>query len=849
MKRNESSLSLGRVDLSGPERVRATPSPGATASDPPAAREGEIMTCNIIGNSPLGESASQGRRGFAHYPPWPLPRPTLPLPRPTLPLRGRVMSLASLFVAVAILVCFSLPANAQDSAPTPAAIAELLEVQKAIQKNLKRLEQATVCLQEGGGSGSGVIVSEDGLILTAAHVVGESKTMTVRFHDDRQVTCKVLGTYGPADAAMAQIIEEGPYVVADIAPAGSLKVGDTVFALGNPGGFDIQRGMPLRIGHVSKTDANFMACDCALIGGDSGGPSFNLQGQVVGIHSNISGSVATNNDVHIDAFHRNWDAMKAGERKGRVLEPENQPDALVVGLRLIANEPGEPIRIAGVVPNTPAAWAGLKSDDEILTVNKVAVTNANEFVQKAKAGQWGRTLKLGIKRDDQPLDLTLELMTFKEVAARKKELRNTKGDESDASETSDDEEEDDEEPQEAKKTIESSEIERIMYQPPAQEGDDNADEQRNGKLSELRRLMEEAKKNGGRIKIDRAKLRELNLGLSKRVDKLSPVGGRANDDWAVAFQRAFLSTANRYADSIYPVLVTGRVSAVATAVSDQGYFVTKASEIEGRKFQIQLRDDVRIDATQVAIDRDNDLALIKVEPGDYQIPPVDLSSDSSTAPPKGTICCCLNHKNDYLAGFGIVSVAERSLNGETGAVLGLSVKADSAGLTVIAVADQTSAKAVGLKVGDVLTSFGDKNPKTVEDLQQLVQKHLPEDEIRLGIKRGENLFSVAVTLGHRSKLAPMAGRREQALDKVSAKLSRRRWGFERGIQHDCAIRPSDCGGLLVDLHGKIIGLNIARAGRIKSYAAPTHVVQKFVDQAITDHANETAVNIAGESIR
>lgn len=735
--------------------------------------------------------------------------------------------MATLLIAVAMVAWGGLPVNAQQVGPAAPAMTELLDVQKAIQANLDRLEQATVCLQAGGGSGSGVIVNADGLILTAAHVVEGKKTMTVRFRDNRTVTCKVLGTYGPADAAMAQIIEDGPYIFADVAPAGSLQNGDTVFALGHPSGFDLQRGMPLRLGHVTSSEENFFANDAALIKGDSGGPGFNVQGQVVGIHSNISGdTVTTNNDTHIDAFHRHWNSMLAGVRKGRTLEPENAPDLLVVGLRLIANQPGEPIEVDRVVPNTPADWAGLNSGDSIASVNGKVVTNAGEFMTNAKKSNWGRTLKLAITRDNQPLELTIKLMTYDEVQARKEELQKGTDD------VPEDEDED------------GKNVEPLWYQPPAEPADGESEPK-----SELQRLVEEARKNGGRLKIDPAKLRALNNRLSKRVDKLSPVGGRLNDSWAVRFRQAFQATANRYAETVYPVMVTGRVSAVATAVGDQGYFVTKASEIEGRKFQIVLCDESRVDATQVAVDRDNDLALLKIDPGQHRIESVDLAKDSAATSPKGTVCCCVNHKQDYLAGFGIVSVAERPLNGDTGAALGLNAKAVPGGLQVVNAAPGLPAQAAGLKPDDVITHFGDEALSTVADLEQLIQKHLPEDEVRLAVKRGESLFSVAVVLGHRSRLAPMAGRREQSLDKVSAKLSRRRWGFDRGIQHDGAIGPADCGGLLIDLHGKIVGLNIARAGRIKSYAIPAHVVQKFVEQGIADHSRQTAVQTQGATIR
>ena len=131
-----------------------------------------------------------------------------------------------------------------------AALKKLIERQATVQKLLPKMLATTVCLTNGQGSGSGVIIDKGGLILTAAHVVEGNRTMTVKFADGRNLTCKVLGMYKPADAAMAQIIEEGEYEFSTAAPEGSLEVGQTVLATGHPSGFDDQRGIPLRMGHI-----------------------------------------------------------------------------------------------------------------------------------------------------------------------------------------------------------------------------------------------------------------------------------------------------------------------------------------------------------------------------------------------------------------------------------------------------------------------------------------------------------------------------------------------------------------------------------------------------------------------
>nr|MCU0721897.1 S1C family serine protease [Pirellula sp.] len=76
------------------------------------------------------------------------------------------------------------------------------------------------------------------------------------------------------------------------------------------------------------------------------------------------------------------------------------------------------------------------------------------------------------------------------------------------------------------------------------------------------------------------------------------------------------------------------------------------------------------------------------------------------------------------------------------------------------------------------------------------------------------------------------GNREQAIDSLTAKLSKRRWGFRSGYQHDCSIAANDCGGPLIDLEGELIGINIARSGRIQSFAIPISDVKQFVENSI-----------------
>ena len=169
-----------------------------------------------------------------------------------------------------------------------------------------------------GGSGSGVIVSEDGLILTAAHVlVHMNGKVTAIFPDGKRVTAKVLGMDLGRDSAMAQITDVGKYPHVDLGDSKAIQPNDWCVALGHSGGFQADRFPPVRLGRViANHPKTFLTTDSALIGGDSGGPLFGIDGRLIGINSNIGFSLAQNNDVPIATFVENWDLLKSGQKFG-----------------------------------------------------------------------------------------------------------------------------------------------------------------------------------------------------------------------------------------------------------------------------------------------------------------------------------------------------------------------------------------------------------------------------------------------------------------------------------------------------------------------------------------------------
>src|SRR6218665_425885 len=187
-----------------------------------------------------------------------------------LPLRTLLLSLALVPISGAERLYFN-------DKKAPESREDLLAIQKALIRSLAKAREATVCIDIGDGSGSGVIVSPDGLILTAAHVsTGVGRDVTVIMEDGRKLKGETLGLVANVDAAMIRITEKGPFPFAEVVKDATTNLGDWVFSLGHSGGFDKERGSVVRLGRLVRVANSTIQTDCSLIGGDSGGPLFDL---------------------------------------------------------------------------------------------------------------------------------------------------------------------------------------------------------------------------------------------------------------------------------------------------------------------------------------------------------------------------------------------------------------------------------------------------------------------------------------------------------------------------------------------------------------------------------------------
>ncbi|HEY8990991.1 MAG TPA: trypsin-like peptidase domain-containing protein [Luteolibacter sp.] len=301
------------------------------------------------------------------------------------------------------------------------SVADLAKLERQVSDVAAKVMPSTVALvaDQVGASGSGVVVSEDGLILTAAHVVQGADTLQVVFPDGKEVTGKVLGANFSKDIAMVKITGGGKWPAVARGESKPLQAGDWVFALGHSAGFDPARTPPVRFGRVvSKGPGNFLTTDCTLIGGDSGGPLFDLTGKIVGINSSIGMSRMNNNHAGVDGFRDDWARLMTGEQWGKLtMNPFANPEKPVLGVGMGQDGRGGGVSVASVTPRSPAAAAGVKPGDIVVAFDGERLKDGRELLIQLAKRQPGDRIKLGLQRDGETREVSVTLARYDELYA------------------------------------------------------------------------------------------------------------------------------------------------------------------------------------------------------------------------------------------------------------------------------------------------------------------------------------------------------------------------------------------------------------------------------------------------
>ncbi len=271
------------------------------------------------------------------------------------------------------------------------------------------------------------------------------------------------------------------------------------------------------------------------------------------------------------------------------------------------------------------------------------------------------------------------------------------------------------------------------------------------------------------------------------------------------------------------VLNDEKDAAFGIVVESNGWILSKASVLPG-SVTVRLNNGDVVEAKITDRNDEYDLVLIKIEAKDLKA----ITWRDSKETNAGRWVASVGVADEPIA-IGIVGVGTRRFQpgdqppktspGPNSGYLGVGLETGMGGAKITQVRPKSPAERAGVKVNDIVYEAGGKKIVSHEDLIGTIQRFKAKDKVLLKIRRDDMDVEAEVTLDPAPK--DLFGNPQE---RMGSELSIRRGGFPAILQHDTVIRPKDCGGPLVDLDGKALGINISRAGRTESYAIPSEHV-------------------------
>jgi len=704
-------------------------------------------------------------------------------------------------------------------------------LQQKLHELTPRLVACTVSIQVGGGSGSGVIISPDGLILTAAHVTNEpGAKLRILLADGRDLEGTALGVDHSTDAGLARIDSPGPFPYQPYVQDATYAVGDWVIATGHPGGPHAYRPAPVRLGQINRagTKGGFkepITTTAIVISGDSGGPLFDLEGRVIGINSNISGDWNTNNHVPLPSFIPVWEQLMNSQKIENAESQRVEPsidDPYKAQRDFFYQELAKR-------PNDPAAY--LLKQPELLDPHHIQNHLnrwARESVRSASSRPSNIQTHLNRSARESTGDTPFDPLAYPTAIPFDSQpaLRPYLGVQLDGSQQN---------PVIAAITTDSPAANKLNVSDIITAIDDT----NISSVPQFARVLNELEFNsenptaiiltilrdGEQMIVpivpkathQRLYFRQPLSALTDRMMSRAPA--MSLSDTLQNIRTAFLAQLPETAPSVIPLVKGNQQLILATALSADGILLTKTSEIT-------KADGTLIDGITASINGESlpiellksdtltDLSLIKVSTSELTRVEWEVPDNLPTA----TIL--VTPQPDKSPAIGITTQPMRPAPktgfdhiltlGKTPPFLGVTLAIFSANPdhpTVSLVEAESPADSAGVLEGDLIVSIEGEDIANAQDITEILGKRTINS----------------------NRPSPDATRTDQALSQLSASggsLSKRRQGFPMAIYHDTPLTASQCGGPILNLRGQVIGINISRSLRQRTLAIPTATIRQ-----------------------
>lgn len=282
-----------------------------------------------------------------------------------------------------------------------------------------------------------------------------------------------------------------------------------------------------------------------------------------------------------------------------------------------------------------------------------------------------------------------------------------------------------------------------------------------------------------------------------------------------------------------------RQIALGVVVSDEGWVLTKASELKGQLF-CEIASGDLVEAKILGLDPEYDLALLKMvdqnsqrqwQPANWSGPVAAITGDWLVTP--------LDHKDD--SHLGVVSVDSRLIPPSKPFIGIYMGNAKPTGVVILEVQRNSPASKSGLKVDDIIMKLDDAIIKDIGQLREQLEQCDAGEVVTLSVVRSGRERKIKLTLANRDKVSA-ENKRSNDQNRMGPRLSDRRKNFPLAFQHDTALKDRECGGPIVNLDGEVVGINVARAGRVASLAIPAHRVLEIIEKLGTGAHSPEIVN-------